>query len=105
MMEVINEIIRNEMLLVVGAWYGVPLTIGLIILFFTKSLRDERGRAIIGKASVIAIIVFIVLVNVYAKMCPHITVNYFTTALCVQWIYDIVLTVELAAIFIYKKIG
>lgn len=66
--------------------------------------RDERGRAIVGKASIIATIVFIVLVNIFAKLASRININYFTTAVCVQWIYDIVLTVEVAAILIYKKI-
>lgn len=56
MIEIINGIFSNRMLFIVGVTYGVPITIALIILFFVKSSRDERGRAIIGKASIIAII-------------------------------------------------
>ena len=104
MIAFINEIISNKMLLIVGAWYGLPITVALIVLFLIKSSRDERGRAIIGKASIVAMVVFILLVNGYAKLSSHITVNYITTAVCIQWIYDIVLTVEVAAILIYKKI-
>jgi len=104
MIEVINEIVRNKTLFVVGVWYGIPVTIALIVLFFIKSSRDERGRAIIGKASVIAMIVFILLVNGFAKIASHITIDYLATALCVQWLYDIVLTVEVVAILIYRKL-
>ena len=59
MIEIINGIFCNRMLFIVGVTYGVPITIALITLFFVKSSRNERGRAIIGKASIIAMIVFI----------------------------------------------
>lgn len=104
MIEVINEIVGNRMLFIVGAWYGVPITIALIVLFFVKSSRDERGRAIIGKASIIATITFIILVNVVCKILDDMDINYVTIGFCFQWIYNIVLTVEVIAILIYKKI-
>ena len=104
MIEIINETVSNKMVGSVGAWYGLPITIALIVLFIVKSSRDERGRAIIGKASIIATVVFVLLVNGFAKLSSHITINYFTTAVCIQWIYNIVLTVEVVAILIYKKI-
>ena len=50
----------------------------LIALFFIKSSRDERGRAIIGKASIISMIVFIFLVNFFAKISDSIPINYDT---------------------------
>ena len=103
MIEIINGIFSNRMLFIVGVTYGVPITIALI-MFFVKSSRDERGRAIIGKASIIAMIVFILLVNGFAKLSSHININYLTTANYVQWLYDIVLTVEVVAILIYKRL-
>lgn len=104
MIEMINEIAGNRMALIVGAWYGLPITIALVVLFFVKSSRDERGRAIIGKASIIATIVFIFLINFFAKIWDIITISYLSSACCIQWIYNVVLTVEVAAILIYKKI-
>lgn len=104
MIEILNELVNNRPILLVGIYYGVPITIILIVLFFIKSSRDERGRAIIGKASIISMIVFIFLVNFFAKISDSIPINYDTVAFCVQWIYDIVLLVEVAAILIYKKI-
>ena len=104
MIEILNELVNNRQILLLGIWYGLTITIILIILFFIKSSRDERGRAIIGKASIIAMIVFILLVNGFAKLSSHININYLTTANYVQWLYDIVLTVEVVAILIYKRL-
>ena len=67
MIEILNELVNNRPIRLAGIWYGVPITIILIVLFFVKSSRDERGRAIIGKASIIAMIVFIFLVNFLQK--------------------------------------
>ncbi len=104
MIEILNQLVINRQILLIGIWYGLPITIILIILFFIKFSRDERRRTIIGKASIISMIVFIFLVNFFAKISDCIPINYDTVAFCVQWIYDIVLTVEVIAILIYKKI-
>ncbi len=104
MIEMLNELVNNRTILMAGILYAQPITFLLLILFFIKSSRDERGRAIIGRASVIAIIVFIVIVNFFAKISDSIPINYDTVAFCVQWIYDIVVTVEVVAILIYRKI-
>lgn len=104
MIEIINEIAGNRTVFIVGVRYGIPITIALIVLFFVKSSRDERGRAIIGKASIITMIAFIILINFIAKIWSHITITYLTTANFIQWIYDIMLTVEVVAILIYRRI-
>lgn len=44
MIEIINKVISNKMVGLVGVWYGLPITIALIIFFFVKSSRDERDR-------------------------------------------------------------
>lgn len=104
MIEIINEILNSRMFLIVGATYGVPITVALIALFLVKTSRDERGRAIIGKASIISTIVFVVLINVICKLLSHIEISYMTMGNCFQWTYNIVVTVEVVAIWIYKKI-
>ncbi len=105
MIEIINRIAGNRTVFVVGVWYGTPITIALIVLFFVKSSRDERGRAIIGKASVIAMITFIILINFIAKIWDNITITYLTSANFIQWIYDFILTVEVVAILIYRRLS
>lgn len=104
MIEMIESIISNKTISIIGAWYCLPITIAVIVLFFMKTSRDERGRAILGKASVLSTIAFIILINLFAKLSSHITINYLTTACCIQWIYNIVLTIQVVAILIYKKI-
>lgn len=104
MIEIINEIAGNRSVFIVGVWYGIPITIALIVLFFVKSSRDERGRAIIGKASIITMITFTILINFIAKIWDNITITYLTSANFIQWIYDIMLTVEVVAILIYRRI-
>lgn len=104
MIEILKSIIINEMVLKMGTWYCIPITIAVIILFFVKSSRDERGRAIVGKASVISTIAFIVFINIYAKLSTVLIVDYITMACAIQWIYNIILTIQVVAILIYKKI-
>lgn len=43
-------------------------------------------------------------INFFAKISDCILINYVTVAFCVQWIYDIVLTVEVVVFLIYKKL-
>lgn len=104
MIEIINEIISKVPLLIIGAYWGLIITVILVILFFIKSSRDERGRAIIGKASIISAFVFIILLNTICKLLDSIEISYVTIGNCLQWLYNIVLTVEVIAILIYKKI-
>lgn len=104
MIEILKSIISNEMVLKIGTWYCIPITIAVIILFFVKSSRDERGRAIVGKASVISTIAFIVFINIYAKLSTVLIVDFVTMACAIQWIYNIILTIQVVAILIYKKI-
>ncbi len=104
MIQIFNEIVSNKTLLIVGAWFGEVITIALIILLFKKSSRDERGKAIIGKASIISTILFIILVNFVCKMLANMELTYITVGVCFQWIYNIVLAVEFVAILIYKRI-
>lgn len=63
-----------------------------------------RGRAIIGTASIYSTIVFIVLVNILAKISLNIEVNYVSMSNCIQWIYNIVIMVESIVIIVLKKL-
>lgn len=89
----------------IGAYVGLIFTIVLIVLLFMKSSRDERGRAIIGKASIFSTIAFILLMNIVAKTLDSIEINYVTVGNCIQWIYNIVTIIEAVAIMILRKIS
>ncbi len=50
-------------------------------------------------------IVFVFLINFLAAISYEINVSEFTMYNCIQWVYNIILTVEVVAILIYRKIG
>lgn len=104
MIKMINEMMQSLTVFKVGTWITVIFTILLIILLFMKTSRDERGRAIIGTASIYSTIVFIVLVNIFAKISLNIEVNYVSMSNCIQWIYNIVIMVESIVIIVLKKL-
>lgn len=104
MIKMINEMMQSLTVFKVGTWITVIFTILLIILLFMKTSRDERERAIIGTASIYSTIVFIVLVNILAKISLNIEVNYVSMSNCIQWIYNIVIMVESIVIIVLKKI-
>ncbi len=105
MLETINNLTHSRMLFKMGVVFTVVFTILLLILLFVNTSRDERGRAIIGRASILSTITFIVFVNIFAKISSYIEIDYLSTANIVQWIYNIVIMIEVFAIVIYKKIS
>jgi hypothetical protein len=113
MHELIYNIFSDLTVFRIMAILGVPLSILLIIMFCKKSNRDERGWKIIGKASVITFIYFMIIVNVIAKVVGGRGMNWdiFTVDTervfffnIIQTLYDSVLFVEIVAISIFKKI-
>lgn len=102
MFDLFHQVISNQLFLIIGAYVGVVFSVILLALFFVKTSRDERGRAIIGRASIFSMIAFIILMNVLAKSLDRIDINYLTLANCIQWIYNIVIIIESVAIMILK---
>lgn len=100
---------NNKTVLIVGAWAGLPLTLILLIMFIRKRNRDERGWKIIGKASAISFIYFIIVVNVLAKtlgaMVPDtLEVGYIFCGNTIQWLYDTMILIEIISILIFRRI-
>ena len=58
MIELLKSILSSTTVFKIGMWYTLVITIAVIILFFLKTSRDERGRAIIGKASIFSTITY-----------------------------------------------
>lgn len=105
MIEVINELSKNVMLFRVGVKVSVIFTVILLVLLFSKTSHDERGRAIIGKASIFSTVAFILLVNLFANISDYIEVDRLTMENAIQWIYNIVIIIESVTILILKKIS
>lgn len=88
---------------------GLIAFIILIYLFFNKNSRDERGRAIIGKASIISTIYFIVITSAICQsvgvvIVPMSEVDIFVMFNSMQFVFNSVIIVEIAAILILRKL-
>ena len=82
---------------------SVLLFILLLIYFFSKEGRDERGRAIIGTASFYSSISLLISLNLVGQFTNTVMsdIRIFTSAIClVMVIFEIV---ELIAIAILRK--
>lgn len=108
--EFVWGLFNSRTFLVAGAWAGLPLSVLLLVLFARRGSRDERGWKIIGKASVVSFLYFIVMANVIAKTVgsadfPYYdALNYRFYANTIQWLYDTVILIEVAAILVFQKI-
>lgn len=109
MLEAIYNLLSSRTFIIVGAWLGLLVTIVFVAMVAPKKNRDERGWKILGKASIIAFIYFFFLLNAIAKITgamasSHIyDIGYHQCANIVQWVYDTVFMVEIAAVFILRK--
>lgn len=108
MLEFILMLLNNKQVLIWQSIIGGVVDIVLIYLFFQKNGRDERGRAIIGKASIISMIYFMVIATAIAQaigsILPADQFNAFAYPNIIQFIFDSVVSVEIIAILVYRKI-
>ena len=92
---------------------GVLLFIILLYLFFCKSSRDERGRKIIGKASIVALICFALCATLFSHYMQYIAMlepangqapilDAYLAVNAVQLIFNITAAVEIVGIQILK---
>ena len=92
---------------------GVLLFIILLYSFFCKSSRDERGRKIIGKASIVALICFALCATLFSHYMQYISIlqspdeealilDAYLAVNAVQFIFNITAAVEIAGIFILR---
>ena len=90
------------------------LLLALLFLFFCRSSRDERGRKIIGKASIAALICFGVCATLFSHYMQHIAVQQspnggalvldaFLAVNAIQTIFNITAAVEIAGILILRR--
>ena len=92
---------------------GVLLFIALLFLFFCKSSRDESGRKIIGKASIVALICFGICATLFSQYMQYIAVQQssggevlvldaFLAVNAIQLIFNITVIVEIVGILILR---
>ena len=93
---------------------GALLFIVLLFLFFRKSSRDERGRKIIGKASVVALICFGICATLFSHYLQYVAtrqspqgealaLDAFLAVNAIQMIFNITAVVEIVGILILRR--
>ena len=92
---------------------GALFFIVLLFLFFSKGSRDERGRKIIGKASIAALICFALFATLASHYMQYIAVesssgaetlvlDAYLAVHAVQLVFNITAAVEIAGSLILK---
>ncbi len=93
---------------------GALLFLILLFLFFCKSSRDERGRKIIGKASIVALICFGICATLFSHYMQYIatqqsptgevlTLDAFLAVNAIQLIFNITVAVEIVGILVLRS--
>ena len=107
------SLLSNRQATFVNMVIGVLLFIALLFLFFCKSSRDERGRNIIGKASIVALICFGICATLFSQYMQYIAVQQssggevlvldaFLAVNSIQLIFNITVIVEIVGILILR---
>lgn len=113
MENLIYFLLSNRQATFVNMIIGALLFIALLFLFFHKSSRDERGRKIIGKASIVALICFGLCATLFSHYMQYISIQQspdgeilvldaFLAVNAIQIIFNITAVVEIAGIFILR---
>ena len=92
---------------------GALLFLILLFLFFCKSSRDERGRKIIGKASIVALICFGICATLFSHYMQYIAtqqpdgealvLDAFLAVNAIQLIFNITVAVEIVGILVLRS--
>lgn len=108
MIEFLTEALKSKTALQWQSVFGGVICLFLLYLFFKKDSRDERGRAIIGKASIITIIFFIVITSVVCQNLGNTIISpneadIYVLLNSIQFLFNSVIFVEIVAILIIRK--
>lgn len=90
----------------IGMFFGFFILAYFIYLYVGKDGRDERGRGIFAKASFIALLSFLVLLNVFAALIAFNFSSLSTWAIMnvLQVLFNTVLLIHVIATLIFMKI-
>ena len=106
------QFLSNRQMTLINMVIGAVLFVLLLIVFFSRTSRDERGRKIIGKASIIALICF----GLFATILSHymqsvavqnasdvVMVNAYLAVNGLQLVYNVTIAIEIIGILLFKR--
>ncbi|HIR26974.1 MAG TPA: hypothetical protein IAB84_03245 [Candidatus Choladousia intestinigallinarum] len=107
------EFLSSRQITFINMVIGAVLFIILLFLFFRKDSRDERGRKIIGKASIAALIVFAACATIISHYMQYaaagssdsvdLVINAYLAVNAVQLVFNLTAAVEIIGILILRR--
>lgn len=103
----LQKFLENKNFATLELILGFILLACFIYFYIEKNGRDERGRSIFAKASFIALISFMVLVNIFANAISLLPIKLtaFTVTHMLQILFNIVLLIHIFATLIFRKLN
>lgn len=82
----------------------VALTTVLFLMYcLSKEGRDERGRGIVGTASMCGLVVLVILINIYSQYTYTVIINPYIFSNGIRMVYNGYMLTTLTAIAILRK--
>ena len=114
MESLIYSLLSSRQATFVNMIIGALLFVALLFLLFRKSSRDERGRKIIGKASIAALICFAACATLMSHYMQYIAtqqspdgaalvLDAYLAVNAIQIVFNITVAVETAGILILRN--
>lgn len=106
-MNTLLELLAEKDILFVQSVIGEIFGIILLILFLKKSSRDERGKAIIGRASIYSMIYFAVITTIVCQYMAFLNnlITVYVVGNLIQFIFNSVILLQILLILLFKKLN
>lgn len=104
-MNVVNNLMNNRSLLFAQTIMGIILLIIFLGILFTKSSRDERGRGVVGRASIISLIYLMIVTSFFGQNIHKLSISIISMSSIIQFIANTVLLIEIIFIIVFKYLG
>jgi len=105
-MDSISWVMENRIIAMLSLVLSIMQLICFFYLYLSKNGADERGRGIFATASFIALVTFLILVNLFGGMISFFppTLSIFSVAHILTAFFNIVLLAHIVSTLILRKL-
>ena len=104
MLEVLTGLFDSSLFLKIEVIFGCILLVGILVFYFSKEGRDERGRGIVAASAVNAFVILFVVLNILPLFMEFLMDNTVRMANGIQFLYNIVLLSADISVLIMRKV-
>lgn len=101
---IVDTILRNRALNIFSFIFGCVVTVVMLIFYFGKLGRDERGRGIFATSCLIAILALLVLLNIYTALYRIIISDVAIFMHTTQILYNMVVLIQIISTIILRRV-